>query len=184
MQKAPALTPHHRLARENWARRFIAKGNLFWIKVIFSDEKKFNLDGPNGLGYYWQDLRKEQQRVSTRQTGGGSVLLWGCITFNGVDLLVVTEAKQDAQKYCKTLNDGLLPVAAQMFGKQRSWVFQQDNPPICTAKLKRQWLSERFIRSLPWPAGSPGLNIIENVWGLMAGKVYCGNWSFEKISYN
>ena len=105
----------------------------------------------------------------------------GCISFYGVGLLVVTEGKQDAQKYCKTLNDGLLSVAAEVFGEQRTWAFQQDNAPIQTAKLTRQWLAERSIRSLPWPARSPDLNIIENVWGLMARKVYCGNRSFENF---
>ena len=141
MQKAPALTPQHRNAREKWARSFITRGNPFWIKVIFSDEKKFNLDGPDGLGYYWHDLRKEQKRFSTRQAGGGSVMLWGCITFYGVGLLVVTEGKQDARKYCKTLEDGLLSVAAEVFGEQRTWTFQQDNAPIHTAKVTREWLS-------------------------------------------
>ena len=42
-------------------------------------------------------------------------MLWGCITFYGVGLLVVTEGKKDAAKYCKTLEDGLLPVAAEVF---------------------------------------------------------------------
>ena len=51
-------------------------------------------------------------------------MLWGCITFYGVGLLVVIEGKQDAQKYFKTLKDGLLPVAAEFLGKQRPWVFQ------------------------------------------------------------
>ena len=37
--------------------------------------KKFNLDGPDGLAYYWHDLRMEELTFSRRQQGGGSVMV-------------------------------------------------------------------------------------------------------------
>ena len=48
-----------------------------WKKMAFADEKKFNLDGPDGLQYYWHDLRKGPELFSKRKFGGGGIMLWG-----------------------------------------------------------------------------------------------------------
>nr|CCA17020.1 protein T04A11.11 putative [Albugo laibachii Nc14] len=64
----PLLTKAHKLARLEGAPEFVTFGEK-WVLVIFSEEKKFNLDGPDGLKYYWHDLRHEEQLFSNRQTG-------------------------------------------------------------------------------------------------------------------
>ena len=181
MLKSPMLTVEHKIARLNWARRFVGRGDPFWIKVVFSDEKKFNLDGPDGMAYYWRDLRREPQRSSVRQNGGKALMFWGAISFYGVGPLVVTSGRQTAASYCNTLEKNLPPFIAETFGEQMTWVFQQDNAPIHTAQLTRSWLTSENIRTLPWPARSPDLNIIENVWVELIRHVYkCGR-RFETL---
>lgn len=43
-------------------------------------------------------------------------------------------------------------------------MFQQDNAPCLTAKKVKQWMADNSIRVLSWPAQSPNLNPLENLW--------------------
>ncbi len=66
MQAKPCLKQRHKDARLNWARNHRSYGEK-WISVIFSDEKKWNLDSPDGYKFYWPDLRKEPKNCFSMQ---------------------------------------------------------------------------------------------------------------------
>ena len=53
------------------------EANKKGMRIIFSDEKKFNLDGPDGWNYYWHDIRKEPEVFKKRPKGKNSCMVWG-----------------------------------------------------------------------------------------------------------
>lgn len=69
MLRSPNLTKRHKDARVQWARKHMNWTDE-WLSVLFSDEKKFNLDGPDGWAYYWHDILKEPQIFSADSKEG------------------------------------------------------------------------------------------------------------------
>ena len=61
--------------------------------VVFSNDKKFNLDGPDGSLGYWHDVRKEKQLFSKILFGGRSVMVWGAFSVSRKVDLEVMEGK-------------------------------------------------------------------------------------------
>lgn len=180
--RTPWLTDKHKRNRLEWAAKHVRFTDLQWRETIFSDEKKFNLDGPDGMSCYWHDIRLDKRIRMSRQMGGGSVMVWAAFSFYGRSTLVVLRGKQKAEDYCSVLDKYLHPLMGKHIKNERGVLFQQDNAPIHTAFLTRDWLRFNFVRVMEWPARSPDLNPIENVWGAMVRDVYEGGKQYFSVS--
>lgn len=55
----PALKRRHIRDRYKWAKQMSFKTVSEWRKVVFTDEKRFCLDGPDGQACFWGDKRLE-----------------------------------------------------------------------------------------------------------------------------
>ncbi|WKY09922.1 hypothetical protein Q1695_002349 [Nippostrongylus brasiliensis] len=77
--------------------------------VIFSDEKKWNLDGPDDYKHYWRDLRKEKWVFCRRNFGGESVMVGAAFSGYGLVALEFISCNMDSEDYQDVLKEHLLP---------------------------------------------------------------------------
>ena len=92
--------------------------------------------------------------------------MWAVVILALVRPLSVVHRKTFTFKYfsLNSVSDNLWlwPVIARHFSN-RLWIFQEDNATSHVSVRANLWKEENFINTLPWPAQSLDLNIIESV---------------------
>ncbi|GFV94662.1 transposable element Tcb1 transposase [Trichonephila clavipes] len=144
------LTRQHRTARLQWCREHHNWTEKDWACVLFSDESRFSLSSDCRRQLIWREsdtaYRPENIQEKDRYPTC-SIMVWAGIMINGrTRLHVVANGTMTGQRY---IDEVLLP---------------------------HDCLDSEGIQCLVWPARSPDLNPIENVWNALgrqnAGRNY------------
>jgi hypothetical protein len=166
-KKKPLLSVRHRKARLAFAQKYREWTVEDWKRVIWSDETKINRFGSDGREWVWKQKGEgliEREVQGTVKFGGGNIMVWGCMGWNGVGHLAEVEGRMDADQYVSILEDHMLPSLEESGISGEEVIFQQDNDPKHTSKKAKKWMKDNNITLLDWPAQSPDLSPIEHQW--------------------
>jgi hypothetical protein len=105
-----------------------------WSRVISSDECKIIVGEYNRVfalpkaGEEWL-----AQCLSPDYKAKMNLMIWGCITFNGVGTLATVNGNINIAKYIEILEDNLWPLIVRRY-PEKSYIFQNDNAPVHRAR--------------------------------------------------
>ena len=168
--RKPLLSTVHKQRRLDKALEWSRWPFRTFKKVMYSDESRFNLHVSDGKVRVWRQRGTrldEANCVTTVKGNGGGIMVWGCISYNGVGALALVEGNMDSIAYTQLMATHLHESASEL-GLDDDFIFQQDNATCHVSKYSREFFRENNVELLDWPAQSPDMNPIEHVWSYIS----------------
>jgi hypothetical protein len=171
---SPLISESNKEKRYLWARTYENWTVEDFKRVVWSDESTYTQFRTSGFGRVWREPSEEFHEdciAATVQKSFGR-MFWGCFSWVGLGPLVPLEGRVTGITHRDVLANYAIPTVKFHAKKvKKRFFFQEDNAPVHTARVARSFLTSSNVEVLSWPAQSPDINPIENIWSYIEVKI-------------
>ena len=106
-------------------------------------------------------------------------MIWGAFSAFGKSSIAFINTRLDSRGYQLILQSHLIPYMRRF--PSANLTFMQDNASIHASRSTAEWLQANNVPTIAWPAKSPDINPIENVWGIIVRDIYEDCRQYENV---
>lgn len=170
-RRRPFLTEGHIANRITFCQDQLQNDINWEDGVIFTDESRFCLRDDSRRIWVKRGIYNEKTFTNEKKYNQG-IMVWGAIGKNWRSPLILVKGKLNSDGYIQLLKDNDIFTSLGQFYGQNNFYFQQDGAPAHRAKKTINWINDQNVQIIEnWPANSPDLSCIENVWSILETKI-------------